>query len=57
MIWGWLMFSEPITTPAIVGFAICIVGVLLTRPVQRGQNKAAWHFRETRRTRDVRQSL
>lgn len=36
MIWGWLMFSEPITMPAIVGFAICIVGVLLTRPIQRG---------------------
>ncbi|MFO7481265.1 DMT family transporter [Oceanibaculum nanhaiense] len=31
MIWGWLMFAEPITTSAIVGFVICIVGVLLTR--------------------------
>jgi drug/metabolite transporter (DMT)-like permease len=35
MIWGWLMFSEPITTPAIVGFVVCIVGVLLTRPAHR----------------------
>lgn len=35
MIWGRLMFSEPITTPAIVGFAICIVGVLMTRPAIR----------------------
>lgn len=35
MIWGWLMFSEPITTPAIIGFVVCIVGVLMTRPTIR----------------------
>ncbi|WP_197434075.1 EamA family transporter [Agrobacterium vitis] len=35
MIWGWLMFSEPITTLAVVGFVICIVGVMLTRPEVR----------------------
>ncbi|WP_161601209.1 DMT family transporter [Rhizobium rhizogenes] len=33
MIWGWLMFSEPITMSAIIGFVVCIVGVLLMRPV------------------------
>ena len=32
MIWGWLMFSEAITAGAVIGFVICIVGVVLTRP-------------------------
>lgn len=29
MIWAWIMFAEPIPLPAVVGFGICLVGVVL----------------------------
>ena len=35
MLWAWLMFSEPITVSAILGFAVCMAGVFLTRPTRQ----------------------
>ncbi len=40
MIWAWLMFSEPITLAAILGFAICLGGVLIARPSRAVQDAA-----------------
>lgn len=34
MLWAWLMFGEPITLAAILGLAICLLGVLIARPSQ-----------------------
>lgn len=38
MIWGWLMFSEPITAAAMIGFVICVAGIFLTRPTLSVRN-------------------
>ncbi|HEX6015053.1 MAG TPA: DMT family transporter [Geminicoccaceae bacterium] len=41
MLWAWLMFGEPISTAALVGFALCLLGVGLARevtPLSRSEN-------------------